>query len=198
MSSRWHSWTGATKPNIFGYGSHTCWINNATIIICSEEEKCSKFIMRLCGLLLSGMTSEFRAFYNNLFSWWINVRCILDCFPVSVSTEALYCCDDQLAHSYSNPNKLYISGSTTIFNLICCKHSAHLSLGIFVSSNGCASADVVLYWPTHECRVQTAMFIVHCSVYFHSHIFQWHKLNRLFHQGAFFCKLTIDINAYWR
>ena len=40
-------------------------------------------------------------------SWLIyNVQCILDCFPVSVSTEPLYS-DDQFAHSYSNPYKLY-------------------------------------------------------------------------------------------
>ena len=171
MSSRWHSWTGATKPNIFSYGSHTCWINNDTIIICSEEEKCSKFIMRLCGLLLSGMTSEFRAFYNNLFSWWINVRCILDCFPVSVSTEALYCCDDQLAHSYSNPYKLYFSGSTTIFNLICCKHSAHLSIGILVSSIWsclcrCCALLTNPWVPSSNCYVHCSLFSIFSFTYF--------------------------------
>ena len=42
--------------------------------------------------------------------WWLiyDLQCILDCFPMSVSTEPLYS-DDQFAHSYSNPYKLYIS-----------------------------------------------------------------------------------------
>ena len=42
--------------------------------------------------------------------WWLiyNVQWILDCFPVSVSTEPPYS-HDQFAHSYSNPYKLYIS-----------------------------------------------------------------------------------------
>ena len=36
---------------------------------------------------------------------YINVQCILDCLPVSVSTEPVYS-DDQFANSYSNPYKL--------------------------------------------------------------------------------------------
>ena len=40
---------------------------------------------------------------------YINVQCILDCLPVSVSTEPVYS-DDQFAHSYSNPYKLNING----------------------------------------------------------------------------------------
>ena len=39
---------------------------------------------------------------------YIDVQCILDCFPVSVSTELVYS-DDQFANSYSNPFKLYIN-----------------------------------------------------------------------------------------
>ena len=39
---------------------------------------------------------------------YINVQCILDCLPVSVSTEPAYS-DDQFANSYSNPYKLYIN-----------------------------------------------------------------------------------------
>ena len=39
---------------------------------------------------------------------YINVQCILDCLPVSVSTEPVYS-DDQFAHSYSNPYKLNIN-----------------------------------------------------------------------------------------
>ena len=39
---------------------------------------------------------------------YINVQCILDCLPVSVSTEPVYS-DDQCANSYSNPHKLYIN-----------------------------------------------------------------------------------------
>ena len=38
---------------------------------------------------------------------YINVQCILDCLPVSVTTEPIYS-DDQYAHSYSNPYKLTI------------------------------------------------------------------------------------------
>ena len=41
---------------------------------------------------------------------YMNVQCILDCLPVSVSTEPVYS-DDQFANSYSNPYKLYINGS---------------------------------------------------------------------------------------
>ena len=40
---------------------------------------------------------------------YINVQCILDCLPVSVSTEPAYS-DDQFANSYSNPYKLCING----------------------------------------------------------------------------------------
>ena len=36
---------------------------------------------------------------------YIDVQCILDCLPVSVSTEPVYS-DDQFADSYSNPYKL--------------------------------------------------------------------------------------------
>ena len=36
---------------------------------------------------------------------YFNVQCILDCLPVSVSTEPVYS-DDQFANSYSNPYKL--------------------------------------------------------------------------------------------
>ena len=36
---------------------------------------------------------------------YMNVQCILDCLPVSVSTEPVYS-DDQFANSYSNPYKL--------------------------------------------------------------------------------------------
>ena len=39
---------------------------------------------------------------------YIDVQCILDCFPVSVRTEPVYS-DDQFANSYSNPYKLYIN-----------------------------------------------------------------------------------------
>ena len=42
---------------------------------------------------------------------YINVQCILDCLPVSVSTEQVYS-DDQFANSYSIPYKLYINGSS--------------------------------------------------------------------------------------
>ena len=41
---------------------------------------------------------------------YINVQCIMDCLPVSVSTETVYS-DDQFANSYSNPYKLYINAS---------------------------------------------------------------------------------------
>ena len=40
------------------------------------------------------------------------MQCILDCLPVSVSTELLYS-DDQFASSYSNPYKLYINALST-------------------------------------------------------------------------------------
>ena len=36
---------------------------------------------------------------------YMNVQCIMDCLPVSVSTEPVYS-DDQFANSYSNPYKL--------------------------------------------------------------------------------------------
>ena len=39
---------------------------------------------------------------------YINVQCILDRPPVSVSTEPVYS-DDQFANSYSYPYKLYIN-----------------------------------------------------------------------------------------
>ena len=39
---------------------------------------------------------------------YIDEQCILDCLPVSVSTEQFYS-DDQFAHSYSNPYKLNIN-----------------------------------------------------------------------------------------
>ena len=39
----------------------------------------------------------------------LHMQCILDCLPVSVSTEPVYS-DDQCANSYSNPYKLYING----------------------------------------------------------------------------------------
>ena len=38
---------------------------------------------------------------------YINVQCISDCLPVSVSSEPAYS-GDQFANSYSNPYKLYI------------------------------------------------------------------------------------------
>ena len=44
---------------------------------------------------------------------YINVHYILDCLPVSVSTEPVYS-DDQLANSYSNPYKLYINDHSYI------------------------------------------------------------------------------------
>ena len=43
-----------------------------------------------------------------------NVQCIMDCLPVSVSTEQVYS-DDQFAHSYSNPYKQYISANGTLY-----------------------------------------------------------------------------------
>ena len=39
---------------------------------------------------------------------YIDVQCILDCLPVSVSTGPVYS-DDQFTHSYSNPYKLNIN-----------------------------------------------------------------------------------------
>ena len=39
---------------------------------------------------------------------YINVQCILDYLPVSVSTEPVYS-DDQFDNSYVNPYKLYIN-----------------------------------------------------------------------------------------
>ena len=44
---------------------------------------------------------------------YTNVQCILDCLPVSVSTEPVYS-DDQFADSYSNPYKLYINAHSII------------------------------------------------------------------------------------
>ena len=38
----------------------------------------------------------------------------MDCLPVSVRTEQVYS-DDQFAHSYSNPYKLYISANGTLY-----------------------------------------------------------------------------------
>ena len=35
------------------------------------------------------------------------VKCVVDCFPVSQSTELLYS-NDQFAHSYSNSYELFI------------------------------------------------------------------------------------------
>ena len=47
---------------------------------------------------------------------YIDVQCILDCLPVSVSTEPVYS-DDQFAHSYSNPYKLNINVSNIYLSL---------------------------------------------------------------------------------
>ena len=44
---------------------------------------------------------------------YTNVQCILDCLPVSVSTEPVYS-DDQFADSFSNPYKLYINATEAL------------------------------------------------------------------------------------
>ena len=49
-------------------------------------------------------------FFNSVY---IKVQFILDCPPVFVSTEPVYS-DDQFAHSYSNPYKLYINVFTLL------------------------------------------------------------------------------------
>ena len=62
-----------------------------------------------------------------------NVQCILDCLPVSVSTEPVYS-DDQFANSYWNPYKLYIDGW-----IIVIKHSRITPDLIFKTSALCMS-----------------------------------------------------------
>ena len=49
---------------------------------------------------------------------YINVQCILDWLPVSVSTEPIYS-NDQFANSYSNPYKLNINGYSQLTVCFC-------------------------------------------------------------------------------
>ena len=68
------------------------------------------FILNCFLCFLSGWCLTLYIMSSCSQQWWLiyNVQCILDCFPVSVSTEPLYS-DDQFPRSYSNPYKLYIS-----------------------------------------------------------------------------------------